>query len=61
MRCTVLSSLETHNLSGPEMGHCQEGTVDHVQEVLWAQQKQNKLWSLLKLEIRIKVNWRSRH
>lgn len=56
MSCTVLSGLETHNLSGPEMG---PEMVGHSWEVLQAQWQQNQLWNFLKLEIRVKVNWRS--
>ena len=29
MSCIVLSGLETHNLSGPEMGHSQEWWAIH--------------------------------
>lgn len=39
MRCTVLSGLETHNLSGPGVGvgRSQEGMMGHLQEMSQAQ------------------------
>lgn len=57
MRCTVLSGLEAHHLSGLEAGHSQEEMMDRSREVSRAQQKQKQLWSFLKSEIRMQVNW----
>lgn len=48
MRYIVLSGVQTHSPSASEMGHSQEGTVDHLQEVMWAPQTWNQLWSFQK-------------
>lgn len=57
MRHTVLSDLEAHHLSGLEAGHSPEEMMDHSWEVSRARQKQNQLWSFLKVEIKMQVNW----
>lgn len=54
MHCLVWSRSTAPEWSG---GHSQEEMMDRSREVSRAQQKQKQLWSSLKSEIRMQVNW----